>query len=105
MLKLRRGEEKYMCNGKCGGMCICAKVGKVLLIIGGLNWGLVGIGMLMSVNLNVINIIFGSMPTLEAIIYILVGIAAVMKIFGCRCKKYMEAHATCCGVEKIEEKM
>jgi len=37
---------------------------------------------------NVVHMIFGSWPVVEGIIYILVGIAAVMKIFGgCRCKK------------------
>ena len=69
-------------------------IGKVLLIIGGLNWGLVGIGMLMHSNWNVVNLIFGSMPTLEAIIYILVGIAAIMKMVGCRCKTCMGGAGT-----------
>jgi len=86
-------------------MCICSKIGKVLLIIGGLNWGLVGVGMLIGSNLNVVNMIFGTMPTLEAIIYVIVGLAAIMKIFGCKCKKNMEGYAACCGTEKIEEKM
>ncbi|MFA6177334.1 MAG: DUF378 domain-containing protein [Candidatus Paceibacterota bacterium] len=93
---------------KYGGMCICSKIGKILLIIGGLNWGLVGVGMLMgnsSEAWNVVNMVFGSMPTVEAIIYVLVGIAALMKIFGCRCKKSMEAGVACCGTEKMEEKM
>lgn len=94
-----------MDNGKCKGMCICSKIGKILLIIGGLNWGLVGIGMLMGSNFNVINLLLGSMPTVEGIIYVLVGLAAIMNIFGCRCKKNMEASATCCGAGKTEEKM
>ena len=72
-------------------------IGKVLLIIGGLNWGLVGVGMLMHSNWNVINMIFGSMPTLEAIIYILVGVAAIMKIVGCRCKTCMGGAAAPAG--------
>lgn len=83
-----------MCNGKCGG-CIVHKICKVLVMIGGLNWGLVGLGMLMGSDLNVVHMIFGSITTLEAIIYLLVGIAAVMKIFGCKCKKCMEACASC----------
>ena len=36
------GTKKYMCNGKYGG-CPVEKTAKVLLIIGGLNWGLVGV--------------------------------------------------------------
>ncbi len=73
------------CNAKCG--CGMGGILKVLLIIGGLNWGLVGVGMLMGNNLNVVNMAFGSMPTVEAIIYIIVGVAAIVKIFGCPCKK------------------
>ena len=80
-----------MCNGKgcCKGCCTPAFIGKILLIIGGINWGLIGIGMLMGSDWNVVKIILGngSLPTLEAIVYILVGVAAVMKIFGCKCKK------------------
>jgi uncharacterized membrane protein YuzA (DUF378 family) len=59
---------------------------KVLLIIGGLNWGLIGVGMLMGSNLNVVNMILGSWPIIEAIIYVVVGVAAIMKIFGYKCK-------------------
>jgi len=36
---------------------------------------------------NVVRMVLGGMPMLEAIIYVLVGIAAVMKIFGCGCGK------------------
>jgi uncharacterized membrane protein YuzA (DUF378 family) len=69
------------------------KIGCVLLVIGGLNWGLIGIGMLMGSDFNVVHMILGSVPTLEAVVYILVGVAAIMKIFGCRCKKCMVAGA------------
>ena len=94
-----------MYNEKCGGGCIAKKIAKVLLIIGGLNWGLIGIGSLMNVDLNVVKIVFDSIPNLEAIIYVLVGVAAVIKIFGCRCKKCMETHANCCGSENMNKKM
>ncbi len=69
--------------------CVPAMIGKILLIIGGINWGLVGVGMLMSKNWNVVEMLLGSWPTVEAIVYILVGVAAIVKIFGCRCKKCM----------------
>ena len=87
------------------GGCTMSMVGKILLIVGGLNWGLVGVGMFMDTNLNVVNMILGSMPTVEGIIYILVGIAAVMKIFGCKCKKCMAACATCGDSAKTEDSM
>ncbi len=70
---------------KCRGL----RVAKWLLIIGGINWGLVGIGMIMGasvVSWNLIHAILGGVPALEGIIYVLVGIAAIMKIFGCKCK-------------------
>jgi len=84
------------CKGKC---CGWALTGKILLIIGGLNWGLVGIGMLMSSDWNVVNWLLGSWPTVEAIVYILVGVAAVIKIFGCKCKTC----SACCGSEEKTE--
>ncbi len=66
-----------------------AKICWILVIIGGLNWGLVGLGMLIGTNLNVVNLIFGSMPTLEAIIYLIVGLSTLCKIF--MHGKHMEA--------------
>ena len=83
-----------MCNGKCGG-CVVHKICGVLLLIGGLNWGLVGLGMLINSDLNVVHMIFGSWPVVEGIVYLLVGVAALMMIFGCKCKKCKEACATC----------
>ena len=53
----------------------------ILLAIGGLNWGLVGLGMWFGVNLNVVYLILGSLPWLEALIYVLVGIATPVLIF------------------------
>jgi uncharacterized membrane protein YuzA (DUF378 family) len=67
----------------------------VLVVIGGINWGLVGLGMIFGSNLNVVNLIFNSWPIVEAIIYILVGISAVMKLFGCPCKKCKECTSCC----------
>ena len=86
-------------DGACKGGCMMKKVAKILVIVGGINWGLVGLGMLLgnAGGWNVVNMIFGTMPTLEAIIYVLVGVAAVMKIFGCKCKKCMDGT---CGAEQ-----
>jgi len=44
----------------------------VLLVIGGLNWGLVGL-----IKLDVIRAIFGDSTVLSRIIYLLVGISAI----------------------------
>ena len=43
--------------------------------------------MLMKQNWDVINLLIGGSPTLEAIVYIIVGIATVAVLFGCKCKK------------------
>ena len=49
----------------------------VLVIIGALNWGLVALGNWMGGNWNVVNLILGSWPALENIVYLLVGLAAI----------------------------
>lgn len=56
------------------------KIARLLVIIGGLNWGLVGVGGLMGSNWNVVNMLLGGMPMIEAIVYILVGVATVIMI-------------------------
>jgi uncharacterized membrane protein YuzA (DUF378 family) len=90
-----------MCHGHCGG-CMVHKISRGLLIVGGLNWGLYGIGMLMGSNWNVVNLLLGSWPTVEYIVYILVGVSAVAEIFGCKCSKCKEACATCMADSKME---
>ncbi len=75
------------CNGDCKGKCGVSKFAWVLVIIGGLNWGLVGLGMLMGSDLNLVSMLLGSWPMVVAIVYLLVGIATLVKIFGCPCKK------------------
>jgi uncharacterized membrane protein YuzA (DUF378 family) len=54
----------------------------VLLIIGGLNWGLVGLGEWFGGgNWNVVNLIFGSISWLEGLVYVLVGLSALYIVF------------------------
>ncbi len=77
-----------VCKGNwCG--CAASMAMKVLLVIGGLNWGLIGVGMLLGrmESWNVVSMLLGSMPVVESVVYILVGVAAVMYIFGCKCAK------------------
>jgi uncharacterized membrane protein YuzA (DUF378 family) len=54
----------------------------ILLVIGGLNWGLVGLGGFMGANWNVVNRILGSWPSLEWLVYILVGLSAIIIAVG-----------------------
>jgi uncharacterized membrane protein YuzA (DUF378 family) len=53
------------------------KMGTWVLIIGGLLWGLVGLGYFLNTNLNIVNLVFGSVPVLENLIYVGVGICAL----------------------------
>ncbi|AKB16134.1 hypothetical protein SAMN02910340_00340 [Methanosarcina thermophila] len=48
----------------------------ILVIVGGLNWGLVGL-----FDFNLVDAIFGAGSTLSRIIYILVGLAALYMIY------------------------
>jgi hypothetical protein len=43
----------------------------ILLVVGGLNWGLTALGW------NVVNMILGSWPQVEQIVYLLVGLSAI----------------------------
>lgn len=53
-------------------------IGYILVVVGALNWGLVGLGHFMGQDLNVVNMILGPVSMdLEAIVYILVGVAGV----------------------------
>ena len=48
----------------------------VLLIVGGLNWGLVGL-----FDFNLVAALFGSNSVLSAIVYVAVGISALYSIY------------------------
>lgn len=48
----------------------------ILLVIGGLNWGLIGVA-----NFNLVDAIFGNMVMLTRLVYIIVGLAALYQIF------------------------
>ena len=50
----------------------------ILVIIGGLNWGLVALGSYLGGNWNVVNLILGSWSGVENLVYLLVGISAVV---------------------------
>ena len=82
-----------------------AMIAKVLVVIGGVNWGLVGLGMLLGTTggWNVVNMILGSVPTLEAIVYVLVGVSAIMVIFDCKCGKCQAG--VCDSCTKTETKV
>lgn len=49
----------------------------VFTIIGGLNWGLIGLGGFMAGNWNVVNLLLGNWPAVEWLVYVLVGLSAL----------------------------
>ena len=50
-------------------------VGFILLVVGGLNWGLTALGY------NVVNMVLGSWPSVEMLVYVLVGLSAIEEIW------------------------
>lgn len=48
----------------------------ILVIVGGINWGLVGLG-----DWNLVEMLVGSWPIVAKIVYILVGLSALYMVF------------------------
>ncbi len=59
-------------------------IAMILMIIGSINWGLIGL-----FNFNLVAVIFGTIPILVHIIYIIVGLAGIWGIYMCvtKCSK------------------
>jgi uncharacterized membrane protein YuzA (DUF378 family) len=54
-----------------------AMIGYWLVVIGGINWGLIGLGGFAGQNWNVVNLLLGSWPQVEWLVYVLVGLSTV----------------------------
>lgn len=52
-------------------------VAMILVIVGGLNWGLVG-----AFQYNLVDGVFGFMPVIARIVYVLVGLAALWMVYA-----------------------
>lgn len=65
-----KGGEKEMAKS------VLDIIALVLLIIGGINWGLVGL-----FQLDLVNVIFGSVAWLATVVYVLVGLAGLYGIY------------------------
>ena len=65
-------------------MKVLHKIAFLLLVIGGLNWGLVGLDMLINgvMGWNVVHALLGSWPMVEGIVYVLVGLSAIWLVVG-----------------------
>ena len=64
---------------KCKHSPLCF-ITTALVVIGGLNWGLVGLGGFLGKNLTVVNLLLGRWPQVEWVVYILVGVAAIATV-------------------------
>ncbi len=58
--------------------CIVCKIVALLVIIGALNWGLVGL-----FNLDLVARLLGEGSVISRVVYVLVGIAGVMTVLKC----------------------
>ncbi|MBN2095977.1 DUF378 domain-containing protein [Candidatus Peregrinibacteria bacterium] len=54
----------------------------LLVFVGALNWGLVGIGGFLNMDLDLVNMLLGTWPLAANIVYLLVGIAAILFLIG-----------------------
>ena len=52
----------------------------ILILVGAVNWGLIGLGGFMNANWNVVHMILGTWPQVEWLVYILVGLSAVYEV-------------------------
>jgi len=57
-------------------------VSRILLVVGGLNWGLVG-----ALEMDLVEMLFGSIPMLQKAVYVIVGLAALYEIYVLAAKK------------------
>lgn len=76
-------------------MCKGHKVAWILLLVGGLNWGLVGLA-----GIDLVDMLLGSWPLVARVVYVLVGLSAVMMLMKHKCKMCMEG-----GMKKDAPKM
>lgn len=54
-----------------------------LVVVGAVNWGLVGLGYwLGGANWNVVNMVLGTWPQLENLVYVVVGLSGLWLLWG-----------------------
>jgi hypothetical protein len=61
----------------CGSCPIC-KITGLLVILGAINWGLVG-----AFDMNLVTQLLGGYPTAVKVVYILIGVSGVLGILKC----------------------
>ncbi len=71
-------------------MNILKKIAHSLVVVGALNWGLVGL-----FNFNLVETALGSVPTIERLVYVLVGVSALLLVVT-RCGKCRACDCSTC---------
>ena len=61
---------------QCG--CVVCKLVCLLVIVGAINWGLVG-----AIHKDVVVMLLGGIPKAVRITYLLIGLAGIMKVVSC----------------------
>ena len=77
-----------MCMSKSSSKdCAIAVISRVLVAMGGINWGLIGMAALLDndANVNLVNLTVGQWPIIEAVVYLTIGLAGVIVLCGCCC--------------------
>lgn len=72
----RRSTVERRTHGVKGSLTTMGWIALILLIVGGINWGLVGL-----FQFDLVAALFGGMTALSRIVYVLVGLAALYSIF------------------------
>lgn len=54
-----------------------SNLARIILIVGGLNWGLIGLGLFIDKDLNFLKLLSQFYPNLPAIIYCVIGASAI----------------------------
>ena len=66
-----------MTGSSCGKCPVC-KLSGLLVVLGALNWGLVG-----AFDMDLVQQLLGSQPTAAKVAYILIGISGILVILQC----------------------
>lgn len=73
--------------------CGVCKIAWLLVIVGAINWGLVG-----AFQFNLVYTLLGSWPVVERIVYVLVGLSGLLAILSMmgKCKKCCQVGGAAC---------
>lgn len=62
-------------------LTVLERLSIALVTVGAINWGLIGLSEFVGGNLNVVNQALGGFPTVEALVYLVVGLAGLYVVY------------------------